>query len=61
MTPDEFAERMAPIAKGAWDSQANWFVAHEDADRLLVQLIRENLPGFSEGLAAYESFDKWYS
>ena len=35
--------------------------SHEDADNLLVELIRENLPEFAEGLAAYESFDNWYS
>lgn len=61
MAPDEFKRCMESIAATAFQSQANWFAAHEDADGLLVELIRENLPEFSAGLEAYESFDKWYS
>lgn len=54
MDKEEFAKRMAEIAKNL-DSE----VGHGEADDLLCEVLREL--GYGEGIDIFESMHKWYA
>ena len=54
MTKEEFAEKMAEIAKGG-DIEAS----HEDADDLMCQVLTEW--GYGDGVKIFEEMSKWYA
>lgn len=54
MTPEEFAARMREIMQGG-DKE----IEHEVADSLMCDVLR-NL-GYEDGVAIFESADRWYA
>lgn len=56
MSPEYFAKEMEKLL-----DENDIERGHLDADILLVQLIREHLPQFAEGVRHYEALGKWYA
>jgi hypothetical protein len=54
ITPDEFAARMAKIAREGGPEGA-----HCDADELMCRLLQ--VLGYGEGIAVFQSMQKWYA
>ena len=54
LTPEEFAEKMAGIAKNGDEERK-----HVAADSIMCELLKSL--GFGEGVGIFEDMDKWYS
>ena len=52
MTPEEFADKMRALAKGAEGG-------HVDADHLMCELLRAL--GYGVGIDIFEKTPKWYA
>ncbi len=54
MTPDEFAEAMAAIARNP-----DTVDRHEDADDLMCEVLTKM--GYREGVRIFVNMEKWYA
>ena len=59
MRPDEFAAKMRDL-RFSTETNAGEY-CHERADDLLVQLIRDELPEFGDGLEHYAQMVRWFA
>lgn len=62
MSAQEFYVKMCEIKKRLDDEQdVNYYErqAHEDADKLMMKLLRQL--GYSDGISVFANMDKWYA
>ena len=59
MTPEEFRDKMIEIFKEPWKRSLTTEDTHEEADNLIIELLKEL--GYGEGAAVFEGEDKWYA